>query len=68
MARRKLEDRNIRKLAKGANGSYHLTLPIEAIRSLGWRKSQKLIVEVDEQQQQERVIIKDWTPCSKKKK
>ncbi len=62
MARRKLEDRNIRKLAKGANGSYHLTLPIEAIRGLGWKKSQKLTVEVDERR--ERVVIKDW----KKKK
>ncbi len=62
MARRKLEDRNTRKLAKGANGSYHVTLPIEAVRDLGWRKSQKLIVEVDERR--ERIVIKDW----KKKK
>ncbi len=62
MARRKLEDRSIRKLAKGTNGSYHITLPIEVIRGLGWKKSQKLIVEVDERR--ERIIIKDW----KKKK
>ena len=63
MARRKLEDRNIRKLAKGANGSYHVTLPIEIIRGLTWKKSQKLIVEVDERRK--RVIIKDW-PAKKK--
>ncbi len=65
MARRKLEDRNIRKLAKGANGSYHVTLPIEAVRDLGWRKSQKLVVDVDKRRK--RIIIKDWVPGKKKK-
>jgi len=58
MARRKLGDRNIRKLAKGANGSYHVTLPIEVIRDLNWKKSQKLVVEVDKRRK--KVIIKDW--------
>ncbi|MCK4918269.1 MAG: hypothetical protein KAS02_00570 [Candidatus Pacebacteria bacterium] len=57
MARRKLEDRNIRKLSK--NGpTYFVTLPIEVIRGLGWQKFQKLEVEVDDKK--ERIIIKDW--------
>ena len=57
MARLKLEDRNIRKLSKGGN-SYYVTLPIEAIRKLGWKKTQKLVVEIDERR--ERIVIKDW--------
>lgn len=58
MARRKLEDRNIRKLAKGKSGSYSITLPIEAIRDLDWQKSQKLVVEIDKRHS--RLVIKDW--------
>ncbi|OGD67258.1 hypothetical protein A2442_00605 [Candidatus Campbellbacteria bacterium RIFOXYC2_FULL_35_25] len=57
MARRKLEDRNIRKLAK--NGpTYFVTLPIEGIRDLGWIKSQKLVVNVDKKNK--KIVIKDW--------
>ncbi len=58
MSRQKLEDRNIRKLAKGKNGSYSITLPIEAIRNLEWQKSQKLVVEIDKRRK--RLVIKDW--------
>ena len=57
MERRKLEDRNIRKLAKSKT-SYHVTIPIEAIRALRWRKSQKLVVEID--LRRKRLIVKDW--------
>ena len=57
MARRKIGDRNIRKLAKSVS-SYSLTLPIEAVRDLGWKKSQKLVVEVDEHRGE--LIIRDW--------
>ena len=58
MARRKLEERNVRKLIKGTNGSYSITLPIEAIRALDWQKSQKLVVDVDTRRG--RIIVKDW--------
>ena len=57
MARRKLEDRNIRKLSK--NGiTYFVTLPIEGIRDLGWKKFQKLVVEIDKKKK--RIVVKDW--------
>jgi len=59
MSRRKLEDRNIRKLGKGAT-SYFVTLPVEAIRDLGWKKAQKLVVEVDHRHQE--LVIRDWRP------
>jgi len=59
MARRKLNERNIRKLAKvGGNKTYSLTLPIEAIREFGWKEGQKVVVEVDKKKQ--RFIIRDW--------
>jgi len=59
MARKKLEDRNIRKLSKvGNNKTYAVTLPIESIRKLGWQEKQKLIVEAD--YKNKRFIIKDW--------
>jgi hypothetical protein len=55
MARRKLEDRTTRKLSK-KGGSYIVTLPIEVVRALGWKSSQKLTVTRSGQ----KVIIKDW--------
>ena len=57
MGRQKLHNKNIRKLIKGTT-SYSITLPIEAIRDLKWRKSQKLVVDVDVKRQ--RIVIKDW--------
>ncbi len=66
MSRKKLEERNIRKLTKTGGTTYYVTLPIESIRELGWQKSQKLIVEVDKRR--DRIVIKDWIPGKKKKK
>lgn len=45
MAIRKGEEKDIRKLAKIGKQSVGVTLPIEDIRSLGWRKGQKLLVK-----------------------
>jgi bifunctional DNA-binding transcriptional regulator/antitoxin component of YhaV-PrlF toxin-antitoxin module len=57
MARRKIEDRNIRSLTKVSGGtSYGITLPMEYIRKLGWRAKQKLEVKL----YQDRIIIRDW--------
>jgi len=52
-------EQNIRKLAKvGGGASYSLTLPIEAVRELGWQEKQKLTVDLDKGRR--RLIIKDW--------
>lgn len=57
MARKKLEDRNIRKITKFAGGaSYGITLPIEMIRDLKWREHQKVVVT----QRGKKLIIEDW--------
>ncbi len=58
MPRRKLDERNIRKLMKIAGGSYMLTVPIEYIRQLGWQEAQKVVVDLDKKNK--RIVIKDW--------
>lgn len=58
MARRKLEEKNIRKITKSGGKSYSMTLPIEFVRILRWRESQKVVVSIDKRRK--RLIIKDW--------
>lgn len=57
MARRKIEERNVRKLTRtGRGASISLTLPIEFIRDLKWNDKQKVVVK----KQGKRIIIEDW--------
>jgi antitoxin component of MazEF toxin-antitoxin module len=56
MARRKLEDKNIRKLTKVGKQSIAVTLPIEIIRELKWREKQKVTVKKSGR----KIIIEDW--------
>jgi len=64
MARRNLNDRNIRKLTKSGGKSISVTLPIEIIRELKWRSKQKVVVE----KRGESIVIKDWPVGSRGKK
>jgi len=57
MGRKKLDERNIRKLHKSSGGkSISVTLPIEIIRNLKWRAKQKVVIE----QKGKTIMIKDW--------
>lgn len=56
MARKRLENRNIRKLTKIGGASYAVTIPIEIIREMGWKERQKLIVE----KKGSKLVVKDW--------
>ena len=57
MARRKLEDRNTRKLTRtGRGASVSVTLPIELVRELRWRDKQKVTVK----KRGKKLIIEDW--------
>lgn len=57
MARRSLNERNVRKLTRtGRGGSISVTLPIEEIRSLGWREKQKVVVK----RVHGGLLIRDW--------
>jgi antitoxin component of MazEF toxin-antitoxin module len=55
MARRPLEDRHIRKLID-LGDSTGVTIPIEFIRALKWRKKQKVVIE----KKGSALIISDW--------
>ncbi|MBL4644249.1 MAG: hypothetical protein JKX80_00090 [Candidatus Pacebacteria bacterium] len=57
MARRKLEDRSIRKLTRTGSGkSISVTLPIDVIRKLKWRDKQKVVVT----KRGKGILITDW--------
>jgi antitoxin component of MazEF toxin-antitoxin module len=56
MARRKMEDKNIRKLTKVGGKSIGVTLPIEIIREFKWKEKQKVVVK----KRGNSIIITDW--------
>lgn len=57
MSRRKLKDRNIRKLGRTGRGrSVTVTLPIEFIHELKWKSKQKVVIK----KKGSRIIIEDW--------
>ncbi len=56
MGRRKIEEKNIRKLSQVGEGSLAITIPIELIRKLGWRRKQKVVVS----EKGGKIIIEDW--------
>ncbi len=56
MSRRKLEERNIRKLQKQSNGSVTVALPVEFVREMKWRDKQKVVVK----KKGNSLVIEDW--------
>jgi len=55
MPRRKIEDRNVRKIYKH-DESYAVTLPIELMRELKWKDNQKVVAK----KYGNGILIKDW--------
>jgi len=64
MSRRRLENKNVRKLTRIGNRSLGLTIPVGMLRSLKWREKQKVVVK----RRGKSLIINDWKPKSVKKK
>ena len=56
MPTRKLEDKNIRKLAKMGKKSIGVTLPIELVREFKWKEKQKVVVR----KSGSKIVIEDW--------
>jgi len=57
--RRRLSEKNIRKITKIAGGtSYAITLPIDVVRRWGWKEKQKVELEIDEKKKV--IKVKDW--------
>lgn len=55
MSRRR-DKHHERKLQRGTNTSYRITLPVELIRELKWRDGQKLVVS----KKGNGLFIADW--------
>jgi hypothetical protein len=53
---RKIEEKNIRKLARSGKISLAVTIPRDFIVELGWREKQKLVVK----KQGKNIVISDW--------
>ena len=58
MADKKYSQRNIRKLIKLGAGSLALTLPVELVKKLKWKETQKVVVK----RKGSKLIISDWKP------
>lgn len=56
MPRRRLEDKNIRKLSRIGDHSLGLTLPIDIVREFKWRETQKVVVK----KRGKGILITDW--------
>ena len=63
MGRRRLEKKNTRKLIK-LGKSVAVTLPIDMVRKLKWRKGQKVVAKL----RGKKITIEDWPAKSRKKK
>jgi len=55
MPRRKMGEEHVRKIQK-SKGSYHISVPINIIRELGWKERQKVVVK----KRGRGVLIVDW--------
>ena len=64
MARRKLKNRAIRKIARIGNKSLGVTLPIEILRELGWRLKQKVVIK----RRGKTITIRDWPVLTRRGK
>ncbi len=56
MTRRKLEEKNIRKITRVGKTSLAVTLPAEMAKDLGWRERQRVKVT----RIKGGVVIRDW--------
>ncbi len=57
--KRKIEEKNIRKITKVAGGSsYGITLPVDVVRRWGWKERQKVVLDIDEKKKI--IKIRDW--------
>ena len=57
MGRRKLSEKNIRKIFRtGRSRTVGITLPIEIVKKLKWREKQKIVVR----RSGKKIILEDW--------
>jgi len=65
MSRRRLADKNIRKIVRIGKSSVAITLPVAMVRKLKWQHKQKVVLSL----RGKTISIKDWpAPRGRKKK
>jgi len=60
MPRRRIKEKNIRKITKVGKKSYAVTLPIDIIRKWRWKEKQKVELKINEKKKT--ITISDWKP------
>jgi len=55
MPRRKLKNKNVRNIQKNQR-TYSVSLPVEAVKELGWKERQKVVVK----RRGKKLTIEDW--------
>lgn len=58
MGARKVGEQQIRNLTTNSTGTYSVSVPINLIQELRWRRGQRLVVT----KQGKKLIIQDWQP------
>ena len=56
MSQQKMQNRNTRKITRFGGTSLGVTLPVEDLRSLGWKEKQKVTVK----KVRGGFLVKDW--------
>lgn len=56
MTRRKIKEKNIRKLTRVGRSSLAVTIPLEIVQELNLRERQKVVVK----KSGKKIIIEDW--------
>jgi len=56
--KRKKPNKNVRKITRVGKRSYAVTLPIDTVRSFGWKEKQKVILKINKRRKT--ITIQDW--------
>lgn len=56
--KRKKPNKNVRKITRVGKRSYAVTLPIDTVRSFGWKEKQKVILKINKKRKT--ITIQDW--------
>ncbi len=56
MGTRKSGEQNVRNITKNSTGTYQVSLPIDLVRTLGWKQGQKVVFK----KRGKDLVIVDW--------
>ncbi|MCB9823271.1 AbrB/MazE/SpoVT family DNA-binding domain-containing protein [Candidatus Nomurabacteria bacterium] len=56
MGTRRSGEQNVRNITKNSTGTYQVSLPIDLVRTLGWKQGQKVVFK----KRGKDLVIVDW--------